>query len=206
MTRSKPLGRRAVAVLGSILILLGPCSFAQDGPKMENDPPRGMVPDPGWKPRTGTRVGITREWAPACPNETAFARLVASIKASDLTGIEQLLQSKGAHKLTKGTTVLILRDFRPHASSGVDRSPMSMQEFLRQSQAAILSAPDIDYGRLPVEVRVLDGPLAGKAGFIPEEYLAPLVPKPKPRGVAIRLPGEQSYSSARFVRWYVRIR
>src|SRR5262249_16017083 len=105
--------------------------------------------------------------------------------------IDQLLKTKRVVKLPKGTKVLIVANSRPEKSPRPPRIYHGIQEFHEALQMAAL-APKEDFSKLPVEVRILDGGFAGQKRYIPEEYLAHLVPKMSGGAVvvSVRLPAD----------------
>jgi hypothetical protein len=151
---------------------------AATGERPKKSPARKveMFAEPNWVPMPGDRVDVIVDGAPACNDLEAVNEALNAIQANDRAGIEQLLKSKRVEKLAKGTKVLVIANSRPAKVVSAPRFA-DIVDANRQMQAAML-APRPDFRKLPVEVRILDGELAGEKRYIPEMYMAKLIPDP----------------------------
>jgi hypothetical protein len=138
--------------------------------------------EPNWVPTPGDRVEVVVDGALGCADPDVVQDALNTIQAGDRAGVDGLLRSKRADKLAKGTKVLVLSNFRPEKAPSAPRF-VSPSEFLHTT-----ASPPPNYSKLPVEVRILDGELAGEKRYVPEMWLAKVVTdpmaaprRPKPR-------------------------
>jgi hypothetical protein len=138
--------------------------------------------EPNWVPMPGDRVEVIVDDALGCADPDVFQEALNTIQAGDRVGVNELVKSKRADRLVKGTRVLVIANSRPPKVVEPARV-MSFDEF-----AKIPAQPRPDFSRFPVEVRVLSGPLTGEKRYIPEMWLAKAITdpmaaprRPKPR-------------------------
>jgi len=153
-------------------------------PLVPESKPPAMVPDPTWWPKSGDRSEVGTDGAPACVNLSALSELKKYDQANDEMGLEEMVRLGKMAKLTKGTRVLVLATWRPRdtappprpaehfSSTGAFVTAMN----LRQIDAAAASRLKPDYANAPLEVRILDGPLAGQRRFTLERFVVHMVP------------------------------
>jgi hypothetical protein len=131
-----------------------------------------MFPEPNWVPTPGDRVEVILDWAPASTDLDAIDDALNAIEAKDRTGLAELIESKRIDYLAKGTKVLVLANSRPQTIPSPARS-IDFRDFARQAPT-----PQPDFSKLPVEVRILEGELAGRKRYIPEMFIAKLIAGP----------------------------
>ena len=193
------LGTWVVSTLGTVALLFGGLAIAQAVQQGKAASGRDMMPDPNWEPKPGDRIRVSREWAPACFNEMIYDRLIKTLSAGDFLGIEQLFKTHGVAKLPKGTGLLIIKGSRPEVPHDPPRLVDSAEATTSMFLSLLSAGPGVDNGKFAVEVRILDGALAGQSRLVPEEFVAPLVPRPTPKGFFLKLPGEQQQRFQPFV-------
>jgi hypothetical protein len=135
-----------------------------------------VFPEPNWVPTPGDRVEVIVEGAPACSDLDAVNEALNSFQANDEAGIAELIKSKRVERLAKGTKVLVLANSRPQKIA-IRARIMDSSDFAREMQISALT-PQPDFSKLPVEVRIMDGGLAGQKRYLPEIFMAKLVPNP----------------------------
>lgn len=165
-----------------VALVLSLCTQAQ--------PPK-MVADPNWEPVVGRKVEVTTEGAPACLDLFAFQECENASKARDAAGIEALLKTRKILRLKKGTSVLIVAAHRPEKRPNPPRRARVYTDSLDYVRSVQESASNHreeepeDFSRQPVEVRILDGELAGQKRVIAEFYLSKLVPARTPDRITV---------------------
>lgn len=170
-----------------MLSLILAALIAQAPPPKPQEPapkPPAMVPDPAWWPRVGDRSEVGTEGAPACVNLSALTELKKYDEANDAMGLEEMVRLGKMARMAKGTRVLVLTTWRP---SNAAPPPRPAEHFsstgafvtamnLRQLDAAAARRLQPDWPNAPLEVRILDGPLAGQRRFTLERFIVHMVP------------------------------
>ena len=152
------------------------CLFLATGQAdVQAPPPRDaakkpMVQDPSWVAAPGKTGHVLAKVTLAAISYSAFNDCIKCLAATDKTGLDQLLEQKLASEVTFGTSVLVIKTYKPERSSSVSSSSSAAKRI----QSGV-GGPAVFY---PIEVRVLDGPLKGEIRFIAEENIGLLVPDP----------------------------
>jgi hypothetical protein len=132
--------------------------------------------DPNWVPTPGDRVEVIIDGALGCTNLRLLEEALNTIQAGDRVGVDQLVRSKRADLLVKGTKVLVIANTRPPTLDEPARI-LSATQFARETLTRAATPPP-DFRRFPVEVRILSGPLVGEKRYVPEMWLAKPITDP----------------------------
>ncbi len=131
-----------------------------------------MVPDPTWEPLPGARGEVIIDDTPACQNLADHAELLVFQAAADRFGIMDMFKQGRIARLEKGTPVLVITNRRPPKIEPVAFSAGHAEQVARR-----IAAREEVCRRLPVDVRILDGPHAGERWWVTDPYIGRLVPR-----------------------------
>ena len=124
----------------------------------------------------GDRGELDLQETPSSPSEAELGRFVLLEAARDRAGMDAMIEAGDVARLPAGTPFLVIRSLverapPPRAMTGAEMGRHIQAEVSRGPQARPLDA---------VELRVLDGPLKGRAVFVQAEKLALYRPAPPP--------------------------
>jgi len=111
-----------------------------------------LVPAPGYTPRQGDRAHLISDPTPGFSRASLFDEYANSPKADDRDRLRAMIDRGELVDLEGKAPVQVVRNLAPSDAREPGR-------------------------RYPVEVRLLDGPHAGKSWFVPESSVVRLVPK-----------------------------
>ncbi|MDR3634373.1 MAG: hypothetical protein P4L84_11260 [Isosphaeraceae bacterium] len=143
-----------------------------------------MVPDKTWTAEAGDQASIAVA-SPAASSFLDFSEYAKCEQANDQLGKSKLVESKRVVALPKGTSILVLKSFRPkpvYRIREVTPGSGNSTDFANDILRAALAGPGKKY---PLEVRILDGPLKGEKVFLDEDAAVKLVPVKRPDGFSV---------------------
>lgn len=140
--------------------------------------PDGYAVAANFEATPGAKASVVRPDAAGAIDEGAFREMERAIKERDAITLDRLKTSGRLVPLAEASKVTVVREVKPERDMTVRTT--TLQSFQRDVQSAAMAA-----GWPPVEVRVDDGPFAGKTFLARHESLGVyIVPSPAMGAVA----------------------